>query len=44
VHVPVRYLAQQAAPLEASLVIDTPSGPHEIQLEGRLSRVSFTSA
>jgi len=44
VHVPVRYLPRQVEPLEATLVIDTPSGRHEIQLEGRLARASFTSA
>jgi len=43
VRVPVHYLAQQVAPLLASLVIDTPSGAQEIQLEGRLSRVAFTN-
>jgi hypothetical protein len=42
VRVPVRYLAQQVAPLMASLVIDTPSGAHEVQLEGRLARTVFT--
>jgi hypothetical protein len=43
VHVPVRYLARHAEPVEASVVIDTPSGPQEVMLEGRLARVAFTS-
>jgi hypothetical protein len=44
VRVPVRYLARQVGSLAASLVIDTPSGSQEVQLEGRLSRAAFTAS
>jgi hypothetical protein len=41
VRVPVRYLAQKVGPILGSLVIDTPSGSHEVQLEGRVARALF---
>lgn len=41
IRLPVRYLAQQAGTLEATLRIETPSGPQDVQLEGRVSRAVF---